>query len=112
MSARLPDGFAELEPHLGWALETERERADHRAASSYPDVEAFYQAVRPLAPRALELLGGFRLDELEGPLRTLMLLMLSFAEASFAVEAYQQVDVVRGLHVSRFEMLPVVGGTF
>lgn len=112
MSAHLPEGFGTLEPYLGWALETELERASRRAASDFADVKAFHEAVFPLAPSALELLNSHRVDDLEGPIRTLFLLMLSFTEAAFAVEAYGQVQVVMGLPVSRFERIPNLSGTF
>ena len=111
MSA-LPEGFEALEPHLGWALETERERATRRAAGPFAEVKAFHEAVYPLAPQALELLAGSSVAELDGPLRTLFLIMLSFAETAFAVENYGQVDVVMGLHTSRFEAIEHLSGTY
>jgi hypothetical protein len=112
VSADLPEGFGALEPHLGWALETERERADRRSMSSFAEVKAFYDAAFPLAPQALELLNDHTVADLEGPTRTLFLMMLSFTEAAFAVEAYGQVQVVMGLPVSRFERIPNLSGTF
>ena len=37
--AGLPAEFASLEPHLGWALETERERLDRKLASSADEIQ-------------------------------------------------------------------------
>ena len=47
MSGRLPEQFAELEPFLGWALPTEKERYAKRVASSMDELQAIYDAAFP-----------------------------------------------------------------
>ncbi|TDU32675.1 hypothetical protein DFR24_2075 [Panacagrimonas perspica] len=111
MSTVLPAGFEHLEPFLGWALETEPERAARRATSRFEDVKAFYDAAFPTTEAALDHLKDHRLEQLPAPSRTLLLLMLSFVEAALAVENYGQVTVPNACEVSRFEAR-TIGGSF
>jgi hypothetical protein len=111
VSASLPEGFRHLEPYLAWALETEPERAGRRVASRFEDVKQFYDAVQPSLPAALNHLKTFRLEELPPPSRTLLLLLLSYAEAALAVENFGQVTVPQGFELAKFETR-VLGGTF
>ena len=111
MSPSLPEGFRHLEPYLAWALETEPERAGRRVASRFEDVKPFYDAVLPSLPAALDHLKAFRLEELPPASRTLLLLLLSYAEAALAVENFGQVTVPQGFELAKFETR-VLGGTF
>jgi hypothetical protein len=111
MTASLPEGFRHLEPYLAWALETEPERAGRRVASRFEDVKQFYHAVQPSLPAALNHLKAFRVDELPPASRTLLLLLLSYAEAALAVENFGQVTVPQGFELAKFETR-VLGGTF
>ncbi len=66
------------------------------------DIQAFYDAMLPLAPAILGYLNDFDLAELEGAPHTLMMMMLSLAEISAAVELYQQADHPFGFDMTRF----------
>ncbi|MCC2655684.1 MAG: Uncharacterized protein K0Q76_792 [Panacagrimonas sp.] len=107
----LPPGFENLAPYLDWALETEPERSAKRAASRFEDVKRFYDAVFPLLPAALIHLQAFRLEHLDAPSRTLLQLLLSYAEAALVVENFGQVAVPDGYGIERFEVRRL-GGTF
>jgi hypothetical protein len=108
---KLPGGFQSLEAHLDWALETEPQRTAKRAASRFEDVRRFYDAVFPLLPAALNHLKAFRLDQLDAPSRTLLMLLLSYAEAALVVENFGQVAVPDGYGIERFQVRQI-GGTF
>ena len=84
----LPVEFADLEPHLGWALETERERVDRRLASSADEIRSFYDAMMGRIDEALDHLDGNRGGEMSAPDRRLHLLVLSLVEVSTFVELY------------------------
>jgi hypothetical protein len=107
----LPAGFQALEPHLDWALETEAARSARRTESSFDDVKAFYDAVFPLLPAALDHLKAFPLDRLPGSSRTLLLLLLSYAEAALVVETFGQIAVPNGFGIEKFEGR-LLGGSF
>ena len=110
MSA-LPAGFEALVPYLGWALETEAERSVRRGASRFEDVKAFYDATYPLLPQALDHLKAHPLEGLPGPSRSLLLLLLSYAEAALVVENFGEVRVTNGFGIENFEGR-LIGGTF
>jgi hypothetical protein len=88
--AILPTDFADLEPHAGWALETEAERYDKRLASSMDEIQAFYDAVFPRLEAILAHLDGFDLTALPEPERRLLWLTYSLVNASFPVEVWRQ----------------------
>lgn len=111
MSSALPAGFEHLEPFLGWALETETERSARRSASTFEDIKIFYDAAFPTIAAALNHLKDYRIEDLPGPSRTLLLLMLSFAEAALVVEIHGQVAVPMAFEISKFETR-VLGGSF
>jgi hypothetical protein len=111
MKGALPHGFETLEPFLEWALPTEPERSAKRSASRFEDVRRFYDAVFPQLPAALGHLRAFPLDALDGPSRTLLMLLLSYAEAALVVETFGQVAVPDGYGIERFEVRQY-GGTF
>lgn len=111
MASALPMGFEALEPYLGWALETEVQRSAKRAASRFEDVKHFYDAVFPLLCTALDHLKTMRLEELDAPSRTLLMILLSYAEAALVVENFGQVAVPDGYGIERFDVR-MYGGTF
>jgi hypothetical protein len=107
----LPEGFEHLAPFLDWALETEPERAGRRVASRFEEVRAFYDAVLPSLPAALNHLKAYRIEDLPPSSRTLMRLLLSYAEAALAVENFGQVTVPQGFELAKFETR-MLGGSF
>ena len=84
----LPAEFASLEPHLGWALATERERLDRKLASSADEIQSFYDAMMGRIEEALDHLDGIRDGEMSDPDRRLQLLLLSLVEVHTFVELY------------------------
>jgi len=84
----LPTAFASLEPHLGWALESERERLDRKLASSADEIRSFYDAMMRQINEVLDHLDGNWGEEMSAPDRRLQLLLLSLVEVSTLVELY------------------------
>ena len=83
----LPAGFESLEPFVpAWALEGANNRARARLASREADRVTFFEAVKPLLARALAYLDEKRLEQFDDKERRLMLLLLSFAHVTLAVE--------------------------
>ena len=85
----LPAEFASLEPHLGWALETERERVDRKLASSADEIQSFYDVMMERINEVLDHLDRIRDGEMSAPDRRLQLLVLSLVEVSTFVERYR-----------------------
>jgi hypothetical protein len=86
----LPAEFADLTPHLGWALPTEPERYARRLASTMAEMQAFYDAAMPRLEDVLSYCGDKPLDELADDTRTLLHLMQSLIMVSFPVEVWKQ----------------------
>lgn len=86
----LPEEFADLEHHTGWALPTETERRDRRRTSDIDALRAFYDAVIARVPDALQHLNRFPLADLPEPERRLLQLCFSFAEVAPFVEQYRR----------------------
>lgn len=84
----LPAEFASLEPYLGWALATERERLDRKLASSADEIQSFYDAMMGRIDEVLDHLDGNLGEEMSAPDRRLQLLLLSLVEVSTFVERY------------------------
>jgi len=87
----LPAEFASLEPYLGWALESERQRVDRKLASSADEIQSFYDAMMGRIDEVLDHLDGNRGGEMSAPdrrLHSLHLLVLSLVEVSTFVELY------------------------
>lgn len=90
-AAVLPPGFESLEPFAAyWARPTSNGRLAARCEASMADIQAFYDAMLPLAPNALALLDATPVHEYPPPLATLAQLMLSLAQAAVAVEMHGQ----------------------
>ena len=87
----LPDGFADLEPFAEkWCLATEPERYSARLACSMPELQAFYDAVKPRAAAAIDYCDRFALDDMPETVVNLMHLIYSFINVSFPVEVWTQ----------------------
>jgi hypothetical protein len=101
----LPPAFAPLEPWCAdWALPTTQARHRQRAASSMPELQAFYDALTPRLEDALQHLDGFALDALPAPERRLLDLCLALADVSLAVEKYRTPLLPDARHSTVFEV--------
>jgi hypothetical protein len=98
-----PDGFVGLEAFEAWALPTERERHAKKSGSSFAEVRAFYDAMLPLLPSALDHLNRFALAELPEPERRLLDLCFAMVEAAAAIENFGAVNPPYLMPVDRFE---------
>ena len=90
MSDQLPAEFADLEPFLGWALPTERERYAKRLASTMEELQAFYDAAFPRLEEATTYLDTLELDALPPDAERLLHIYYSLINVSFPVEAWRQ----------------------
>jgi hypothetical protein len=87
MSA-LPAGFESLAPFVdGWALDTSAARAERRGDSTPEERQAFYAAMAPQLPAALDLLDAKPFAEHDAAECNLMNLCLATAHVAMAVEA-------------------------
>lgn len=98
----LPPAFADLEPFIGWSLDSETARLEKRLASPMEEIHAFYSAMLGRVEEALEYLNGFPLEQLPEPEQRLLNMTLSLAEVWVAVELYKQPDHPFGLDMRRF----------
>ena len=101
----LPDGFADLEPFLDWALPRETERMLKRADATQEDIVAFRDAMMERIEAAIGHLDAFPLNALPEREARLMAMVLALAEIAPAVEFYAQPNVIDGFDPRRF--LPV-----
>jgi len=86
-SNALPAGFETLEPFVSqWAVEGANNRLLARLDSTEEERTGFFNAARDLIPGALELLDKKPLAEHDESEKRLMLLVLSIAHVSQAVE--------------------------
>jgi hypothetical protein len=98
MSA-LPAGFAALEPYLsGWALESSAARAARRGDSTPAERQAFYDAIVPLLPAALDLLDAKPFAAHDAAEQNLMNLCLAAAHVALAVEALGEDEAKHAVH--------------
>lgn len=93
----LPAPFADLEPHIGWALEREAQRTAKREASTVEEIRAFYDAVFPRMEAIVAYLEKFPLDALPEPERRLFWLTLSVVEVSNLTERYKRREAIRAV---------------
>ena len=98
-----PERFSALEMFGSWALPTERERHDRKSASSLTEIRAFYDAMLPVLPAALDYLNGFDLNELPTAERRLLDLCLAMVEAAMAIEMFGDADPPYLMSLDRFE---------
>ena len=92
----LPEAFADLDPHLDWALEPERARTAKKAASSMEEIRAFYDAMMPRLEEIMAYLDGApaRRREAGGRRYRLHLLALSLVEVANLVEIYKRREII------------------
>jgi len=102
MSNCFPAKFAGLEQFAAWALPTERERNRKKDSSSLAEVRAFYDALLPVLPEALDHLAGFEVEALPDAERRLLYLCLSMVEASMAIEMFEEVNPPYLMSLDRF----------
>lgn len=90
-NTKLPDGFESLEPYVSqWAIEGANNRLVARLDSSEQERTEFFNAAKDLIPGALELLDKKPLAEHNESEKRLMLLALSIAHISQAVEIQRE----------------------
>ena len=92
--AALPDGFEDLIPWLGWALEPERARTAKKTESSMEELRAFYDVMMPRMEEIIAYLDGVPGDDRPAPAHRLYLITLSLVEVSNLVEIYKRRDVI------------------
>ncbi len=92
--AVLPDGFEDLAPWLGWALEPERARTAKKTESSMEELRAFYDVMMPRMEEIIAYLDGVPSDNRPAPAHRLYLITLSLVEVSNLVEIYKRRDVI------------------
>ena len=101
-AALLPKGFEGLEPLVAnWVLDDTLARIEKRRTSSIEYIREFYDAMLPMAEKALEYLQGYALGDLPPEGERLLKLMLSLAEVAPAVEWYNSPDVYDGFDLTR-----------
>lgn len=89
----LPAGYAHLEPFVAaWSLPTTAERAARRGDSSPAERQAFYDAMSPIAAKALAELDAKPLTALDEAEQRLLNMLLAFGHASLAVEIQGDVE--------------------
>jgi hypothetical protein len=91
----LPPEFADLEPWAAtWCLATEPERWAQRLRSPMHDMRAFYEAFFPRAEEAIAHCDGFPLDDMPADAERLLQLLYSLLMVSYAVEVWEQPEVI------------------
>ncbi|KEQ53550.1 hypothetical protein [Sphingobium chlorophenolicum] len=91
MAQALPPGFEALEPFVAhWARDDFQARFITRYESSYEDIQAFYDAIMPMADRILQALEQTGLDDMPDAHRTLFKLLMALAHIAVAVERHRQ----------------------
>ena len=93
----LPTGFQDLEVFVDtWALATETERMKKRWSSTMDDIRRFYDALVPRIEAVLDYLDQRDFKTFGESEQRLMFLALSLAEATSAVETYNEPRVRYG----------------
>ena len=90
----LPEGFEDLEPFVDqWSLPTSHERWIKRAATPYPEIVKFYDAMLPRADEAAAWLAQFPIEDMPATAQRLFQLLLAMSHAAVAVEMHQAPSV-------------------
>ncbi len=87
---QLPPEFVDLEPWAEWALPTEPERYAKRLASTFDELQAFYDAAFPRLEDAAAYLEQLPLDDLPDDATRLLQVTYSLINISFPIEAWRQ----------------------
>ena len=91
----LPPEFAAFESYAAtWCLATEPERWAQRLRSSMEELQAFYDAFFPHAEEAIAYCDRFPLDDMPTDAERLLQLLHSLLMVSYAVEVWQQPEVI------------------
>ena len=91
----LPEAFVDLESFARtWCLPSEAARWEQRMRSSVADLRVFYEAVPPRFEAAIAYCDGHDFNALPSDARRLFELLQPFLLVSFAVEVWQQPDVL------------------
>jgi hypothetical protein len=99
----LPEAFRDLERFVQvWALPTETQRNTQRHAVGMDAIVEFTDAMLPRVDAIVAWLNQFELASLRDDAKTLMYVLLSFAEVAPAVEFYRQPAVIDGYDPRRF----------
>lgn len=86
-TARLPDGFSDLERWVDdWALPTERDRYFKLLSITVEGLRPFFDAMLPRADEAVSLLARRTVDQLSAQERVLYDLLLTFIEVAHPIE--------------------------
>jgi hypothetical protein len=101
MMKPLPAEFADLEPFIGWALESERERNAKRYATEMIDIQRFHDAMVARAEAAIAYLDRKGFENLDPADRELLNMLLSLAEVAPAVTFYNSPQVSGGVDPKR-----------
>lgn len=103
--AKLPEAFRTLEGFADiWALPTSDARLHKRMNSAMDEIQAFYDAMLPVAEHALAHLDEYHLGGLPPAELRLYYLLLASAEASLAVEVYRAPRLPLSPSESRFRV--------
>lgn len=102
----LPEHFAQLQPWCErWCLPDSNARSLARTSAKMADLQAFYDALAPQAPAALQYLSSKQLGELSDADESLLKLLLALAEIGPAVEWFGQPRVIDGYDESKFPLV-------
>ena len=102
--ALLPQGFEDLAPFVGWALEPERARTAKKVESSMEQLRAFYDAMMPRLEEIIAHLDGVPGgDERPAPAQRLYLMSLSLVEIANLVEIYKRREVIEACDPLHFD---------
>lgn len=89
MNITLPTGFEALLPFTAWALSTQEERQHKRITSTKAELRAFYDAMLPELPKALEFVDQYPIGAVPAEVKPLFWMALSMAEVAPHVELYR-----------------------
>lgn len=104
--SQLPAEFADLEPHLDWAIPTMTGRVQKRVSSTIDEVQAFYDAMLPRVEAVVTYLDRHHsLDDMPEDAQRLLDMALSLAEVATSVEYYSATRVPRGVEHERFPIV-------
>lgn len=102
MADRLPHGFEDLQPFIGWARPTELERNEKRWSATMDESQRFYDAMLARGPAALEYLDQFELAEIREENLLLLNMCLALAECSATIEMYEEAQPKYVFPMARF----------
>ncbi|WP_332812783.1 hypothetical protein [Sphingomonas sp.] len=97
-----PSRFGALEQYSDFARESELDRAETINARPFGEIVAFYDAMLPLLPEALDYLNTFDVKALPREEANLLRLCLAMVEASMAVELFEDTDPKYLMPIRRF----------